>query len=78
MWLRPHNQGRVERGGVTYTPPPLQTFFEICRYLTKYVGKISWPNVVSKFVEFYIKSEMQNSDKIQPRRNQTFTGDDGF
>ena len=53
MLLRPHKQERVERGGVTYTPPPPpQTFFEICRYLTKYVGKNSWPNVVSKFVVF--------------------------
>ena len=30
-------------------------FFEICQYLAKYVGKISWPNVVGKFGVFYHK-----------------------
>ena len=73
-------QGRAEQGGVprhpTLSPPP--TFLESVGILTKRVGKISWPNVVGKFGVFHHKNEMQNSINIQFRRNQTFTGEDGF
>ena len=46
--------------------------------LTKYVGEISWPDVLVNLEYFIIKNEMQNSINIQSPRNQTFTGDDGF
>ena len=48
---------------------------------------VFWQNVLVKFPDpmlsvnleyFIIKNEMQNSINIQFRRNQTFTGDDGF
>ena len=43
-------------GGVpTPPPPPLSHSFEICRYLTKCIGKISWPNVVNKSGVFHHK-----------------------
>ena len=71
--------------GVTAAPPPPHThthnthsFLKFVSILTKYVGKISRPNVVGKFRVFYQKNEMQNSINIQSHRNQTFTSDDGF
>ena len=44
-------------GGGCNNPLPflLPTFFELVGILTKYVGKISWPNVVVKFGVLYYK-----------------------
>ena len=75
--------GRFGGRGVTSPPPHTHThythsFLKFVSILTKYVGKISGPNVVGKFRAFYHKNEMQNSINIQSRRNQTFTSDDSF
>ena len=90
VYIRCHTQGHVEWGGmggrgVTSSPPHTHThthnthsFLKFVSILTKYVGKISRPNVVGKFRVFYQKNEMQNSINIQSHRNQTFTSDDGF
>ena len=69
-------------GGWMYRlPPPSPTFLKFVSILTKYAGKTFWPNVVGKFGVFYRKKlnfEMRNFINILSRRNQTFTGDDGF
>ena len=36
-------------------PPHTHTFLKFVGILPKYVGKISWPNVVGKFGVFYYK-----------------------
>ena len=57
----------------------LPTFLKFVCILTKCVGKICRPNAVGKFGVFYHKkTKCRISIKIQSRRNQTFTGDDGF
>ena len=79
LWLTV-SQGRAEHGGVWggggCNTPPL--FWNL---------SVFWQNVSVKFPEpmlsvnleyFIIKNDMHNSINIQSRRNQTFTGDDGF
>ena len=60
------------------TPPLHPTFLVFVGILTKYDGKISWPNVVGKFGVFCHKKQNANPINIHSRRNQTVTGDDGF
>ena len=59
----------------THTHTHTHTFLKFGGILTKYVGKISSPNVVGKFG---VLAAMQNSINIQSHKNQIFTGDDGF
>ena len=56
-------------------PRPILKFVGI---LTRWVGKISCPNVVGKFGVFYHKKRNPELYNIQFRRNQTFTDDSGF
>ena len=69
------NTGVSGGGGGCNTPP---LFWNL---------SVFWQNVSVKFPEpmlsvnleyFIIKNDMHNSINIQSRRNQTFTGDDGF
>ena len=54
-------------------------FWNMSVLLIKCVDKISRPNVVNKFGVFFDKkNEIHNSIIIQPPRNQTVNGDDGF
>ena len=61
-------------GGVT--PPPF--FWSLLVFWQNVSVKLPDPMLPVNLEYFIIKNEMQNSINIQSRRNQTFTGNDGF
>ena len=75
----PWKQGRAERGvcggGGCNTP---YFFWNLSVFWQNKSVKFPEPMLSVTLEYFIIKNEMQNSINIQSRRNQTFTGDDGF
>ena len=65
-------------GGGCYTRLPPSLFWNLLVFWQNVLVKFPDPMLSVNLEYFIIKNEMQNFINIQSRRNQTFTGDDGF